>query len=155
MAIHWSFPPPEATIQEAFDIAMDYLELVRGQEPPDETQRDSALVIIDEWQKGKRHRIWMANKAIVAAEEKPSNEPLVEPYSFVLPAEECNPINPNSAYPIVEASALLMRAREITMEALSDSMRAGQTKRLDDTDALLECLESIDAALVSLHTPKE
>jgi hypothetical protein len=53
---------------EALAIALNYLELTRQAYPYSETRWKCAQVIADEWNAGKRHRIWLANKAIVAIE---------------------------------------------------------------------------------------
>jgi hypothetical protein len=64
------FDLPEAAIQEAFNIAMRYLQFTGQAEPLGETQQECSRVIVEEWRNGKRHPIWLANKGIKAIEEK-------------------------------------------------------------------------------------
>jgi hypothetical protein len=64
------FNPPESVVQEAFDIAMNYLQLTGHAEPLHEVQRQCAQVIVEEWRRGKQHPVWLANKAITAVEDK-------------------------------------------------------------------------------------
>ena len=65
----WPMPDPDPRLQEALYIAMDYLELT-GQAPLYlETERACAAVILALWEVGVRHRISLANYAIVAIEE--------------------------------------------------------------------------------------
>jgi len=54
--------------EEALAIALQYLELTKQAYPYSEIRWKCAQVIVDEWNAGKRHRIWLANKAIVAIE---------------------------------------------------------------------------------------
>jgi hypothetical protein len=76
------YPFPQAmgdpALQQALDIAMDYLEYTGQSFPYSETERVCALTILNEWHSGKRHRIWLANKAIVAIEQamKPAPQSL-------------------------------------------------------------------------------
>jgi len=53
---------------EALAIALQYLELTKQAYPYSEIRWTCAQVIADEWNAGKRHRIWLANKAIAAIE---------------------------------------------------------------------------------------
>jgi hypothetical protein len=68
-----AYPFPTAAqdpvLQQALDIAMDYLECTGQAYPYSETERLCALTILNEWHSGKRHRIWLANKAITAIEQ--------------------------------------------------------------------------------------
>lgn len=60
----------DPVLQEAFDIALDYLEFTGQAFPLMATQEECGRVIVDEWVRGKKHRIWLANKAIEAIERK-------------------------------------------------------------------------------------
>jgi hypothetical protein len=65
----YPFPITDPGLQKALDIALNYLEHTTGRAHPySETERICALTIIEEWLSGKRHVIWLANKAIVANE---------------------------------------------------------------------------------------
>jgi hypothetical protein len=60
----------DPVLQEAFDIALDYLEFTGQAFPFQETQEECARIVIDEWAAGRKHRIWLANKAVAAIELK-------------------------------------------------------------------------------------
>jgi hypothetical protein len=66
----WPVFVTDSVVLEAFDIALDYLERSGQAYPYSETQHICAKIIFDEWNEGKRHPIWLANKAIVAVESK-------------------------------------------------------------------------------------
>jgi hypothetical protein len=66
----WPIFVTDSVVQEAFDIALDYLEGSGQAYPYSETQHICTKIIFDEWNEGKRHRVWLANKAIVAVENK-------------------------------------------------------------------------------------
>jgi hypothetical protein len=59
----------DPVLQDAFDIALGYLEATRQALPLDSTKAECGRVIIEEWAKGKRYRVWLANKAIRAIED--------------------------------------------------------------------------------------
>jgi hypothetical protein len=66
----YQFPIPAVPmLQESLDIAMYYLEHTRQAYPFSETERFCAEVIFQEWYAGRRHRLWLANRAIVALEQ--------------------------------------------------------------------------------------
>jgi len=58
-----------AALQEGLDIAMDYLEFTDQAAPLVETQRICVNAILAAWHDGTRHRIKLANCAIVAVEK--------------------------------------------------------------------------------------
>ena len=64
----WPIPDPDPKLQQALDIAMDYLELTGQAAPFCETERACAAIIMGVWEAGVRHWISMANYAIVAIE---------------------------------------------------------------------------------------
>jgi hypothetical protein len=64
----WQFAEPK--LQEALDIAMDYLEYTGQGAPYYEIERRCASVILDFWKIGVRHRIALANSAIESIEKK-------------------------------------------------------------------------------------
>jgi hypothetical protein len=72
----WPFAETDMTLEEALNIAMDYLELTRQAYPFSETQRICARVILQSWRQGTRHRIRLANDAIrvIEALQKPAEE---------------------------------------------------------------------------------
>jgi hypothetical protein len=52
--------------QEALAIAMNYLECTRQADPYSQTERICVYAIYNELKTGRRGRIWLSNKAIVA-----------------------------------------------------------------------------------------
>jgi hypothetical protein len=66
----YPWPIPGSKLQEALDIAMDYLERTGQGAPYFEIEEACACVVVDVWNRGVRHRIEMANCAIVAIEKK-------------------------------------------------------------------------------------
>jgi len=65
------------TLDEALDIAMDYLERTEQAEKFVEVQRVAAMAIVAAWKGGVRHRIKLAHVAIKAVERKA--EPYLNP----------------------------------------------------------------------------
>ena len=72
MQYPWPIEYSNTTLQEALDIALEYLEFTRQAEPITEVERICANVILAAWKAGARHRIKLANWAIVAIERKQS-----------------------------------------------------------------------------------
>jgi hypothetical protein len=74
------YPVPQGVgpvAQEALAMAMDYLEQTGRAFPYSETQRLCAFAFVNEWSLGRRHRLWLANKAIITIElalSKPSSQ---------------------------------------------------------------------------------
>jgi hypothetical protein len=66
----WPVFVTDSVVQEALDIALDYLERSGQAYPYSEIQHLCAKTIFDEWNAGKRQRLWLANKAIMAVEKK-------------------------------------------------------------------------------------
>jgi hypothetical protein len=58
------------SLNEALEIAMDYLQLTRQAYPYPETQVWAADAILAAWRSGVRHKIRLANYAIGAVESK-------------------------------------------------------------------------------------
>lgn len=63
----WPLDSADAVLQEALDIAMDYLEFT-GQAYLG-TELICADIILRSWRRGTKHRIRLANDAIVAIEK--------------------------------------------------------------------------------------
>jgi hypothetical protein len=66
----YPWPLTDLKLQQALDIAMDYLELTAQGAPYYEVERRCAGVILDLWKLGVRHRIVLANRAIKSIEKK-------------------------------------------------------------------------------------
>jgi hypothetical protein len=67
----YPWPVSDPVLQEALDIALDYLEKTEQPIAFRETQWVCAGVIWEAWKCGTRHRIKLANHAIVAIESQP------------------------------------------------------------------------------------
>lgn len=59
---------PVPLIQQSLDIAMQYLQRTGQAYPISQTQNFCSDVIFEEWKTGRRHPVWLANKAIVTLE---------------------------------------------------------------------------------------
>jgi hypothetical protein len=70
MLYPWPIGEVDVVLQEALDIALDYLELTGQSFPFSETQRICAHAILASMRKGNEHRIRLANDAINAIENK-------------------------------------------------------------------------------------
>jgi hypothetical protein len=70
MTYSWFIDSCDPALQESLDIAIQYLELTGQAFPYSETERRCAEIIVEEWRVGRRHRIWLANKAIVSVEQR-------------------------------------------------------------------------------------
>ncbi len=66
----WPIGDLDSTMDEALDIAMDYLERTGQAEKFIEVQRVAATAIASAWKMGVRHRVRLANIAIKAVERK-------------------------------------------------------------------------------------
>lgn len=76
----WPIPNADLRLQEALDIALDYLERTGQAYPFSETERACAYVILDAWRAGVRHPIRLANYGIVATgKRKPDPVPSFYP----------------------------------------------------------------------------
>jgi hypothetical protein len=70
MMYPWPLAECHHTLNEALEIAMDYLQLTRQAYPYSETQVWAADAILAAWRSGVRHKIRLANYAIGAVESK-------------------------------------------------------------------------------------
>jgi hypothetical protein len=70
MSYPWPPDEQDPVLEEALDIALDYLEFTKQAFPFSETQRICAHTILSAWRDGTTHRIRLANEAIVAIEKK-------------------------------------------------------------------------------------
>ena len=70
MMYPWPLAECHHTLNEALEIAMDYLELTRQAYPYSETQVWAADAILAAWRSGVRHKIRLANYAIGVVESK-------------------------------------------------------------------------------------
>jgi hypothetical protein len=68
MMYPWPLAECHHTLNEALEIAMDYLQLTRQAYPYSETQVWAADAILAAWRSGVRHKIRLANYAIGAVE---------------------------------------------------------------------------------------
>ena len=64
----WPVEDTDGKLQSALDIAVDYLEFTRQAYPFSMVEKICASIILDAWKAGVRHRIRLANYAIVAIE---------------------------------------------------------------------------------------
>jgi hypothetical protein len=69
MPYPWPVADEDTRLQEALDIALDYLEITRQAYPFSEVEKLCASVILEAWKSGVRHRIRLANYAIVTIEK--------------------------------------------------------------------------------------
>jgi hypothetical protein len=82
MPYPWPFENPDPVLQSSLDIALDYLGLTKQGYDFSTTEVACARVILDQWLVGgrrNRHRVWLANKAIVAVETK---QPMLPPVAI-------------------------------------------------------------------------
>jgi hypothetical protein len=70
MMYPWPLAECHHTLNEALQIAMDYLQATRQAYPYSETQVWAADAILAAWRSGVRHKIRLANYAIGAVEGK-------------------------------------------------------------------------------------
>jgi hypothetical protein len=69
MSYDWPLFRPEPVLDEALDIALDYLEATGQAKQGDDTQHLVASAVLNEWLEGTRHRIRLANAGIVAVQQ--------------------------------------------------------------------------------------
>ena len=72
----WPVGDFDYAMDEALDIAMDYLERTEQVVKFIEVQRVAAMAIVAAWKMGVRHRVRLANIAIKAVERK--TEPFLD-----------------------------------------------------------------------------
>jgi hypothetical protein len=70
MPYPWPIEHLDPKLQEALDIALDYLEFTRQGYPFSEVEKACAWAILSAWKAGVRHRIRLANCAIVTIEQR-------------------------------------------------------------------------------------
>ena len=68
MTYAWPLPDPNPVLQEALDIALDYLEATGQAKIGDDTQHVVASAVLTAWLQGTRHRIQLANVGIVGVQ---------------------------------------------------------------------------------------
>jgi hypothetical protein len=68
MSYHWPLPHPDPVLNEALDIALDYLEATGQVKVEDDTKHTVAGAVLQSWLDGTRHKIRLANEGIVAAQ---------------------------------------------------------------------------------------
>jgi len=69
MKYRWPLPHPDPVLDEAVDIALDYLEATGQAKIGDDTQYLVASAVLTAWLGGARHRIRLANEGIVALQK--------------------------------------------------------------------------------------
>jgi hypothetical protein len=70
MPYPWPLNNPDVALQDALDIALDYLEFTGQAYPFSETERLCAHTILNAWLAGTTHRIRLANDAICVIEKR-------------------------------------------------------------------------------------
>jgi len=68
MKYHWPLPYPDPLLDEAADIALDYLEATGQAKIGDDTQYLVVSAVLTAWLGGARHKIRLANEGIVAVQ---------------------------------------------------------------------------------------
>jgi hypothetical protein len=79
MRYHWPLPHPDPVLDEAADIALDYLEATGQAKTGDDTQYLVTSSVLTAWVGGARHRIRLANEGIVAVQQAHSARPPRKP----------------------------------------------------------------------------
>jgi len=69
MSYRWPLPHPDPALDEALDIALDYLEATGQAKTGDDTQHFVADSVLSAWLKGARHKIRLANIGIQAVQQ--------------------------------------------------------------------------------------
>ena len=69
MGYNWPLPHPDPTLDEALDIALDYLEATGQAKAGDNARYLVANAVLEDWLKGTRHKIRLANTGIVAVQQ--------------------------------------------------------------------------------------
>jgi hypothetical protein len=81
MSYPWPLEDANVVLQEALDIALDYLGVTARPFPSSETQRICAHAILNSWRRGTKHRIRLANDAINAIEKgQVPSQPLLQSF---------------------------------------------------------------------------
>ena len=69
MRYNWPLPHPDPLLDEAADIALDYLEATGQAKTGDDTQYLVVSAVLTAWVGGARHKIRLANEEIVAVQQ--------------------------------------------------------------------------------------
>ena len=69
MSYPWPLLDPDPVLEEALDIALDYLAATGQGKIRDDTRNLVASSVMTSWRKGMRHRIQLANVGIVAVQQ--------------------------------------------------------------------------------------
>ena len=69
MSYPWPLPDPDPVLEEALNIALDYLAATGQAKIGDDTRSLVASSIMTSWRKGMRHRIRLANVGIIALQQ--------------------------------------------------------------------------------------
>jgi hypothetical protein len=80
----WPLPHPDPVLDEALDIALDYLEATGQVKAGDDTQHLVAWSVLAAWLEGTRHKIRLANVGILVVQEarasrKETGNPRLDP----------------------------------------------------------------------------
>lgn len=71
----WPLRCPDPALQEALEIALDYLQRTGQAEPRDGTDRVVSDAILDAWSHSVKHPLRLANAGILAVEQAPQRLP--------------------------------------------------------------------------------
>jgi hypothetical protein len=69
MLFPWPIGDDDVVLSDALEIAMRYLSQSGQADDYTKVERIAASAILASWRNGARHRIYLANKAIVAVEQ--------------------------------------------------------------------------------------
>jgi hypothetical protein len=75
MSYPWPATETPDVLDQALDIALGYLERAGRAFPLSETRRICAEAILVAWRKGTKHKLRLANSAIVTMETKAATSP--------------------------------------------------------------------------------
>ena len=75
MKYHWPLHHPNPVLDEAVDIALDYLEATGRAKIGDDTQYLVGSTVLTAWLGGARHKIRLANDGIVAVQRAQALKP--------------------------------------------------------------------------------
>lgn len=74
MSYNWPLPRPDPVLDEALDIALDYLEATGQARAEEYTKHLIAGSVLAAWLSGTRHKISLANEGIVAVQRDRVNK---------------------------------------------------------------------------------
>ena len=69
MSNAWPLPDPDPVLEEAHNIALDYLAATGQAKIRDDARNLVASSVMTSWRNGMRHRIQLANAGIVAVQQ--------------------------------------------------------------------------------------